>query len=95
MMALADPYLSHWVADQDQPYYPPGTDVFRLYAPDGRQVIAWLAGDHIPCWLDFLPNRDVRALFQLRRGDGELVEVPAGPLRQCIGRVMWSMEPAP
>ena len=92
-MALPDPYLVHWVDAMDQPHYPLDADVFRLYEPTGRQVIVWLPGEHIPCWLDFLPNRDCRAVFYLKRGNGISVDVPAGPLRQRIREVMWRLEP--
>lgn len=90
-MSPSDPYLVHWVDAMDQPHYPKGTDVFRLFDLVGRQVICWLPGEHVPCWLDFLPNRDAQVAFTLTRGDGEAVPVPPGPLRQCIQRVMWSL----
>lgn len=77
---------------QDQPYFRPDEDVFRLFDPADALIAAWRPVEHIPCWLDFIPNRDTRISYVLQRG-GERWPLPAGALRQVIGQTIRKMQP--
>jgi hypothetical protein len=69
----------------DVPYSYPTNEpnIYRLYDVNNQFFWAWKDGEHIPCWFDFIPNRNSTVCFTVEYNHYR-EPTYAGPLRHEV-----------